>query len=151
MKSEILRAQEIVNKLIKEDKAPQWLLSAYNKLIDIYETGNKEAINKEIKYFYHTIKANKITAVELDRQILADNEEIIINYLCEFIKAELGNGVIISEADFIKTVMCEYNNYINERLSGLYSSDISEDIKHFKSEIIRLKKSNKNNTLKIIL
>ena len=151
MKSEILRAQEIVNKLIKEDKAPQWLLSAYNKLIDVYNTGDNEAINKEIKYFYHTLKANRITAVELDRQILADNEDIIVNYLSELIKSEIGGGVVITEADFYNDLKNELELYKNERLSGLYSSDINEDIKHFKSEIIRLKKINKNNTLKIIL
>ena len=151
MKSEILRAQEIVNKLIKDNEAPQWLLSAYNKLIDIYETGDNEAINKEIKYFYHTLNANKITNRALEAQILADNEEIIISYLSELIKSELGNGVIISEADFYNDLKNELELYKKERLSGLYSSNISEDIKHFKSEISRLKKLNKNNTLKIIL
>ena len=84
-------------------------------------------------------------------QLIKDNEALIINYLSELIKSELGNGVIISEADFYNDLKNELELYKKERLSGLYSSDINEDIKHFKSEIIRLKKSNKTNTLKIIL
>ena len=78
---------------------------------------------------------------------LLKNEALIINYFSEFIKAELGNGVVITEADFYNELNAEVEIYKKEILSG--KAQLDPDF--MKSEIIELKKFNKTNNLKIIL
>ena len=76
-----------------------------------------------------------------------NNEALIISYFTEFLKAEIGNGVIISEADFYNELNKEIELYKKEILSG----GAQLEIDFMKSEINELKLFNKTNNLKIIL
>ena len=76
-----------------------------------------------------------------------NNEALVLKYFTEFLKAEIGGGVVLTEADFYADLNKEIELYKKEILSG--GAELELDF--MKKEIIELKEFNKTNTLKIIL
>ena len=79
-----------------------------------------------------------------NRIIYNTNRDLIEDYLDQFLRAELGNGVIITVDQYNK----ELTDLIRDHRTDFMVSDYADlDISNMKRDIIELRSFNKTNTL----
>ena len=79
-----------------------------------------------------------------NRSLYSQNKELIETYLDQFLRAELGNGVIITVDQYNK----ELTDLIRDHRTDFMVSDYADlDISNMKRDIIELRSFNKTNTL----